>query len=105
MNKRKKLKRLASFNPCNLVYGEIIKDRKATNVPMAVGKYTAANAKYCRETIEALHNTGHSSAADWAVWMLWWREMDWQTAEQVDQMRLEEIDKLQKRIDELEARL
>ena len=103
MNKRKELNQLASFGCYDLVYGEIIKDRKATNVPMAVGKHTAANAKYCRETIEALQNTGHSSAADWAVWMLWWREMDWQTAKQVDQMRLEEIEKLKKRIEELEV--
>jgi hypothetical protein len=104
MNKRKKLNRIASFNPCNLVYGEIIKDRKATNIPMAVSKHKAASAKYCKETIEALQATGHHSAADWAVWMLWWREMVLQTAKQVDQMRLEEIERLNKLVDELKAK-
>ncbi len=84
------------------VYDDILSKRKAMGVPMAVGKHTAANAKYCKETIEALQATGHRSAADWAIWMLWWRMMDWQTASQVDEMRLEEIASLRKRIDQLE---
>jgi hypothetical protein len=85
------------------VYDEIVAKRKAMGVPMAVGKHTAANSKYCKETIEALQATGHHSAADWAIWMLWWRMMDWTTAKQVDEMRLEEIAELQKRIDALET--
>jgi hypothetical protein len=84
------------------VYDEIVAKRKAMGVPMAVGKHTAANSKYCKETIEALQATGHHSAADWAIWMLWWRMMDWTTAKQVDEMRVEEIASLRKRIDQLE---
>ena len=72
------------------VYNDIVKKRIDTKIPMAVGKHTAANAKYCKETIEALQATGHHSAADWGIWMLWWRMMDWQTAKHVDEMRLED---------------
>lgn len=80
------------------VYDEIVAQRKAMGVPMAVGKHTAANSKYCKETIEALQATGHHSAADWAIWMLWWRMMDWTTAKQVDEMRVQEIAELRQRI-------
>ena len=85
------------------VYDDIVAKRKLMNTPMAMGKHTAANAKYCKEIIEELQVAGHHSAADWAIWMLWWRMMDWQTAKQVDGMRLEEIAQLRKRIDALET--
>ena len=84
------------------VYDEIVAKRMAMGVPMAVGKHIAANSKYCKETIEELQATGHHSAADWAIWMLWWRMMDWTTAKQVDEMRLEEIASLRQRVDQLE---
>jgi len=84
------------------VYGEIISKRKSNGVSMAVGKHTAANAKYCKQVVEALQATGNHSVADWAIWMLWWRMKDWQTAQQVDEMRLEEIAELRQRIDRLE---
>ena len=72
------------------VYDKLVCQRIEAKVPMAMGKHAAANAKYCQEIIEELQAAGHHSAADWAIWMLWWRMMDWQTAKQVDDMRLED---------------
>lgn len=45
---------------------------------------------------------GFRTAADWAIWMLWWRMMDWTTAKQVEEMRLQETAELRQRIDQLE---
>ncbi len=95
-----KLKTVDSYES---VYDEIVRKRIAMGAPMAVGTHTAANSKYCKETVEALQATGRHSAADWGIWMMWWRMMDWQTAKQVDEMRLEEIAELKKRIHELET--
>lgn len=84
------------------VYDEIVAKRKATGVPMAMGKHRAANSTCCKNIIETMQEVGFHSAADWAIWMLWWRMMDWTTAKQVDEMRLEEITSLRQRIDQLE---
>jgi hypothetical protein len=84
------------------VYDEIIRKRKAAGGNMAMGKHTAANARCCKAVVEQLQDSGLHNAADWAIWMLWWRMMDWQTAKQVDEMRLEEIASLRQRIDQME---
>lgn len=84
------------------VYDEIIRKRKAAGGNMAMGKHTAANATCCQRVVEDLQAAGLCNIADWAIWMLWWRMMDWQTANQVDEMRLEEIASLRERIDQLE---
>lgn len=84
------------------VYEEIIRKRKEAGGNMAMGKHTAANATCCQRVIEDLQSAGLCNIADWAIWMLWWRMMDRQTAKQVDEMRLEEIALLRQRIDQLE---
>jgi len=84
------------------VYDEIIRKRKEAGGNMAMGKHTAANATCCQRVIEDLQSAGLCNIADWAIWMMWWRMMDWQTAKQVDEMRLEEIASLRQRIDQLE---
>lgn len=84
------------------VYDEIIRKRKAAGGNMAMGKHTAANATCCQRVIEDLQSAGLCNIADWAIWMLWWRMLDWQTAKQVDEMRLEEIASLRQRIDQLD---
>jgi uncharacterized membrane protein len=94
---------LGELSPYASAYSDLIAERKATGVPMAIGKHTAANAMYCKQTIEALQATGHHSAADWAIWMMWWRMQDRTVAQQIDDMRVEEIKSLQKRVDELEG--
>lgn len=93
---------LGELSPYKSVYNDLISERKASGVPMAMGKHTAANAMYCKDTIEALQATGHHSAADWAIWMLWWRMQDRTVAQQIDEMRVQEIQALRKRVDELE---
>lgn len=84
------------------VYGEIIRKRKESSAPMAMGKHTAANATCCQRVIEDLQAAGLCNIADWAIWMLWWRMKDWQLAKDIDQMRLEEIALLRKKIEQLE---
>jgi len=89
---------MSDINP----YDSIIKDRVHRGDDMAVGKHKAANAAYCERIIQRLESDGKREEADMVVWLLWWRMKDWQTAKQVDEMRLEEIASLRQRIDQLE---
>lgn len=83
-------------------YAGIIKKRRDKGTGMAVRKHTAANAVFCQRVIDELDAAGMQEAADWAVWILWHRTMDWQTSDQVNQMYQEEIQALRARIDTLE---
>ena len=76
-------------------YDAIIKARKNKG-GMAMGKHKAANAVCCERIIGQLELAGMLEERDWAVWMLWWRTMDWQTQQQVREMQQEEINRLKK---------
>ena len=93
---------LGDLAPYASVYNELIAERKAAGTPMALGKHTAANVNYCKAVIKTLQEAGHNTTADWAIWMLWWRMQDRTLAQQIDDMRVQEIQSLRKRIDELE---
>ena len=84
-------------------YDAIIKKRMDGRV-MSIGKHKAANAATCERIISSLENGNATQrdAAEWAVWMVWWRLMDSQTHGQIEEMQREEIASLRKRIDELE---
>lgn len=84
-------------------YDAIIRDRVNRGVRMLVGKHKAANAAHCKRIIDELDSACQGEAADTIFWLLWWRSMDWQTAKQVDEMRLEEIAELKKQTRESEG--
>ena len=84
-------------------YDAIIKKRMDGRT-MTMGKHKAANAATCERIISSLENGNATQreAAEWAIWMVWWRLMDSQTQQQIDEMRVEEIAALRKRVDQLE---
>ena len=57
-------------------YESIIRDRQQMNGGMLVGKHKAANANFCDRMIKEIKAAGLDEAADWAVWMVWWRLSD-----------------------------
>ena len=89
--------------PCalHLPYDSIIKSRQG-KCGMALDKHTAADAACCERIIRQLGKAGISEECDWAIWMLWWRTMDWKTQQQIQEMQQETICQLRERIDLLE---
>lgn len=84
------------------VYDGIIRERSTRGEKFSVGKHTAANVAHLTRVIAELESDGKKEAAETIIWLLWWRIKDSQWHDQVDEMRVEEINELRSRLERIE---